>query len=233
MKSANEAVYRELREAIIYGEYEPGTPLGEVELSERFQVSRTPVREALRRLVGEGLVSTRKRGLAVNTFTPSDVREVYDLRALLEGHAAALAAKRATAEHVATLRDMNDLYTRLIEAVPTTPASADHAEHAKGIMQQNSRFHSVILDSAGNDRLFYLIARVMVLPLVFRSFYWYDAHELRTSAQVHSLLINAIADGDADRARSAMTEHIYHARDFVLDHLEPEETETEELAWIL
>lgn len=220
VKNANEGIYPRLREAIIFGEYPPGSPLGEVELSLRFEVSRTPIREALKRLAGEGLVSNRGRGLAVNTFSPPDVREVYDLRALLEGHAASLAAKHARRDQLDELHRLNDGYLSIVETTPSPSKGAHQAEHAKALMQQNSLLHSLILDCAGNQRLHFLVSRVMVLPLVFRSFYWYNAHELRTSAQAHALLINAIADGDADRARSAMTEHIYHGRDFVLGHLE-------------
>lgn len=228
VENANEAVYRQLREAIVYGEYAPGTPLGEVDLSERYRVSRTPVREALKRLAGEGLVTERRRGLAVKRFTSLDAREVYDLRALLEGYAASLVARNVTGEAVASLRLLNLRYEELVAAVTSPPGTPAHAEQAKVIMQQNSAFHSAILSYAGNERLTFLVSRVMVLPLVFRSFYWYDAHELRTSAQAHELLINAIADRDPDRARSAMTEHIYYGRDFVLKRLELDTEEESE-----
>jgi DNA-binding GntR family transcriptional regulator len=225
VENANDAVYRQLREAIIYGEYAPGTPLGEVELSERFDVSRTPVREALKRLAGEGLVTQRKRGLAVKNFSATDVRDIYDLRALLEGYAASLAARGASDVEVARLHELNQVYGELVAAVTGEPGSAEHAAHAKWIMEQNALFHSAVLTMAGNERLNFLVSRVMVLPLVFRSFYWYDDLELRTSAQAHDLLVRAIADRDPDRARSAMTEHIYYGRDFVLRHLDSENDE--------
>lgn len=231
MKNANEVVYLKLREAIIYGEYPPGTALGEVELSERYQVSRTPVREALKRLAGEGLVSTRTRGLAVNAFSSSDVMEVYDLRALLEGYAASLAAKHARPDQIEQLRVHNARYLSVVESKPTTTDPELHAEHAKEVMAQNGLIHSLVLDCAGNERLNFLMSRVMVLPLIFRSFYWYDAHELRISAEAHVLLINAIANQDADRARSAMTEHIFHARDFVLEHMDADPADVSGPTW--
>src|SRR5690606_89169 len=111
----------------------------------------------------------RRRGLAVKHFSALDVREVYDLRALLEGYAASLAARSVTDVDVECLRQLNRAYGHLVASATAEPGTSAHAGHAKAIMQQNAALHSAVLSYAGNDRLQFLISRVMVLPLVFRS----------------------------------------------------------------
>src|SRR5512136_1769949 len=91
--AAVDRVYARLRSGILDGSYPQGARLGEVELAETLGVSRTPVREALRRLGSEGLVETLpNKGARVRTWSPQELDAISDLRALLEGHGAALAA---------------------------------------------------------------------------------------------------------------------------------------------
>src|SRR5437763_11279132 len=99
-----EEVAQMLRRAIISGELDSGTHLVESVLSERFQVSRAPIREALRELESEGLVESRKRGVYVKALTLQDVWELYDLRKMLEGAAVELAVARFDEDDVAALR---------------------------------------------------------------------------------------------------------------------------------
>lgn len=219
MSNSNEIVYERIREAIIYGDIAPGSALGEVELSERYQISRTPVREALKRLAGEGLLTRRKRGLAVKSYTRREVSEVYDLRALLESYAAALAAGSAMSDHVAQLRNANLRYESAVRNVIARLGDAGHAQRVRSVIEENTRFHDAVLATAGHSQLDFLVSRVMVLPLVFRSFFWGDEHDLLMSCRAHDVLITAIEEGDSDRARSAMSEHIYVGRDHVLRHL--------------
>ena len=93
-----------LRRAIISGELDSGTHLVESVLSERFQVSRAPIREALRELEGEGLVESRRRGVYVKALTQEDVSELYSLRMMLEGAAVELAVSRFDEDDIAALR---------------------------------------------------------------------------------------------------------------------------------
>lgn len=220
MCSATDLVYEQLREAIIYGECPPGMALGEVELSARYNVSRTPVREALKRLAGEGLVSKRKRGLAVKSYSPTAVRDVYDLRALLEGYAAALAAEQTNTEQLELMRIHNAKYEAAVGKVIELMGKEGHAGRIKTVIEANAQFHDAIVDCAGNSQLAHLASNVMVLPLVFRSFYWGDENALLASCRAHRVIIEAIEGGDTGRAKSAMCEHIYVGRDFVISRLE-------------
>lgn len=223
MANANEAVYQRVREAIIYGEYEPGTAIGEVELSRRFETSRTPVREALRRLTGEGLVATRGRGIAVKRYTKAEIRETYDLRALLEGYGATLLAGKATKSQIVELRKLNRDYDVCAQEAIRSLGTPEHPRHIRLLMDQNTLFHNAILGYGGNAQLHSLASRVMVIPLMFQSFSWCDAHELQTSYRAHDLLVTAIEEGDPERAKSAMTEHVYRGRDYVMQQLRNEE----------
>ncbi len=104
-------VYDTLRQGILDGRYAPGTRLGEADLADSLGVSRTPVREALRRLGSEGLLATLpNKGARVRTWTAGELGDIFDLRALLEGHAAARAATRVTD---ADINVMNNLVTRM------------------------------------------------------------------------------------------------------------------------
>ena len=122
-------VYDTLRQGILDGTYAQGARLGEADLADALGVSRTPVREALRRLGSEGLLATLpNKGARVRTWTAGELGDIFDLRALLEGHAAARAATRVTDADISA---MNDLVTRMEAATGArmTKRSHDHRCH--------------------------------------------------------------------------------------------------------
>ncbi len=138
-----EAVATELRRAIVTGALAPGVHLHEPMLAQKFGVSRVPIREALARLEHEGLVRGEpRRGMFVVGMSPATVHEVYDMRILLEVHAARLAAERATVDDLARLQGI------VIEM-------ADAAARDEGgeLAQLDLRFHRELIDCAGHGRL--------------------------------------------------------------------------------
>jgi GntR family transcriptional regulator, gluconate operon transcriptional repressor len=131
-----------LRRAIISGELDNGTHLVESVLSERFRVSRAPIREALRELESEGLVESRKRGVYVKSLTPQDVWELYHLRTMLETATVELAAARFDEKDIAALRAQ-------LETMASAAATGERAAFAKADMG----FHTELFERIGHRRL--------------------------------------------------------------------------------
>ncbi|MEU6385763.1 GntR family transcriptional regulator [Streptomyces bauhiniae] len=192
--SVRERVLAALRQDIIAGRLGPGDRLVERELADRYGVSRVPVREAIRALVGEGFVLFESaRRTVVRRLTPDDVRELFELREALEVYAAGLAASRATPGALAELREL------LAEA-----ATATQAGEAEAITDVNTRFHDRILAMAGNGLLISVLEPVdgRLRWLTRRNAEW---PQLLTE---HHALYAAIASGDPDRARAHALDHV-------------------------
>jgi DNA-binding GntR family transcriptional regulator len=206
--------YDFIRNAIIEGDYEPGQRLTEEYLAAELNLSRTPVREAIKRLEIEGLVTPLKRGVSVRTFSKKDIKQIYDLRALLEGYAASQAALFRTENDINEMNKTNRLYAGAIDRM-----GEFHPVNIKEIVRLNNKFHEIILFASKNDHIHFLISKVVVLPLVFRSFHWYDKQEIIRSLDNHQTISEAIQNRDPDRAKTAMLEHIYRGHDHVLNHL--------------
>jgi DNA-binding GntR family transcriptional regulator len=208
-RSASEAACEVIRAAIIDGRLPPAQRLKEEELARELGMSRTPVREALLMLQSEGLVeSIPRRGATVRAYAVDDLDDTYQLRALLEGYAARRAASRITAEDVARLEESCDRFDRL-----------GAADDLRELVKENLFFHNVILDAAESDRLRGLVRKVIEIPLVYKSFYWYSADQKFISQHYHRQLARALRAGDAERAELIMNEHVLEARDFLLAQL--------------
>ncbi|MGE7780458.1 GntR family transcriptional regulator [Peribacillus sp. NPDC097264] len=207
--------YNYIKDAIINGKFEPGMRLGEESLAKELKLSRTPIREAIKQLESEGLVTPLKRGVSVRHFTHKDIQQIYDLRALLEGYTASQAALHRTNENLKKMKEANDRYEKAIDRYKEADLNS-----IKEVVNFNQQFHEAIISACNNPHIYFHLSKVVVVPLVFRSFYWYDAFELKRSLEVHKTIITAIQNQDSERSRVAMTEHIYQGRDQVLAHLE-------------
>ncbi|HEU4448584.1 MAG TPA: GntR family transcriptional regulator [Gaiellaceae bacterium] len=208
-RSASAAASEVIREAIIDGRLPPGQRLKEEELARELGMSRTPVREALLMLESEGLVeSIPRRGATVRSYAVDDLADVYQLRALLEGYAARRAATRISAEDVARLEASCERFDRL-------RAEDDLLD----LVKENLLFHSVVLEAAESARLGTLVRKVIEIPLVYKSFYWYSPEQKLISQHYHRQLARALATGDGERAELIMKEHVLEARDFLLTQL--------------
>ncbi len=213
MQSLSRTASREaaelIRAAIVEGRLQPGERLKEERLARELGVSRTPVREALLFLEAEGAVVLQpNRGATVRRYTPEDIRDAYDLRALLEGHAARRAAERIAADAL----DALTASCRRFDAL--------RAGEVAELARENHLFHHTILEAAGSERLGSMVRGVVELPLVYKAFFWYSPEQQRRSAHHHRLLERALRAGDARRAELVMQEHVFEARDFLLEELE-------------
>ena len=208
-----------LRHAILIGEYGPDERLVEEQVAGRLGVSRTPVRQALAMLEAEGLVEiSPNRGATVCSFSLDDVWDVYDLRAVLEGHAARRAAARIEKPELTKLRE---LAAEMEGAEPGRLGG--HEGEVRWLVARNGEFHGAVVAASRNGRLRRLIERTVEVPLVFKAFFWYGPAERAISNHYHRQIVRALEARDAERAEILMREHVYEGRDFVIRALTEED----------
>jgi DNA-binding GntR family transcriptional regulator len=217
VRNASVAATELIRSAIVDGRLHPGQRLKEEELARELGISRTPVREALLMLQAEGLVdASPNRGAKVRAHTAQDLDDLYQLRALLEGHAARRAASRLTDEAIASLHASCKRFGALLENDQT---------NLRELVKENVAFHETILDGAGSVRLAAMVRNVIELPLVYRSYIWYSPEQQRISGHYHAQITRALEARDAERAEIIMKEHIFEARDHLVAHVRELEAE--------
>jgi len=205
VRNASVAATALIRDAIIEGRLEPGKRLKEDELARELGISRTPIREALRVLQSEDLVvATPNRGAVVRAHAAEELEDLYDLRALLEGHAARRAAERITDAQIEELRASCSRF------------AAVRPDDLAGLVRENLVFHNAILDIAGSARLASMAGKVIQLPLVYNSYRWYSPEQKRISARYHDRIVDALAAHDAEQAQLIMSEHVLAARDVLV-----------------
>ncbi|KRF46749.1 GntR family transcriptional regulator [Terrabacter sp. Soil810] len=203
--SGGQLVYAELRRRILSLELEPGQRLYEPELATALQVSRTPLREALRLLLAEDLVDQLPTGgMVVRPLTASDIEELYGVRAALEGLMTGEAARRLTDDDAAALRRLLDRNERLV-------GNADDA------MRAGHDLHLRIADIAGHGWASRLHAQVDGHMSRYRPF-TNESQARRTAAlQEHREIVAALTERDPDEARRRAESHVLAARDVALD----------------
>ncbi len=193
-------IYQQLRDAILSGRYEPGTFLRERNLAAKFQVSRTPVREALRQLERDGQVRlTPHVGAEVKDVSIQDLFEVLEMRRCLEPYAARLAALRMTPAMEANLQGMRKIFEDALARQPV-PASI------RRLIAADRRLHSLILNAAGNRRIARAITDVSLSIQRYR--YFGISHRFRRNTQEHLDLITALVRRDAAATETAMARHL-------------------------
>jgi DNA-binding GntR family transcriptional regulator len=206
----SEGVARILRDAILAGQFKPGQPLRERLLADELGISRTPIREALFILQGEGLVDLiPNRGATVRAITARDIAQIYALRAVLEAHAARLAAESHTDRQLAQLEDA---YARLRRLGPRS-SSADQA-HA------DLFFHNCISAATGSDLVQTITRQVLAVTASYRSHYAYRTEQIKIANQQHRAILDAVRDRDGDLAAKLVGEHITWSSHVALEHFE-------------
>lgn len=198
-----ESVTDALRDAILDGLIPASTWLREEDLAAELQVSRTPIREALRRLTAEGLaVRVPNQGVQVTPMTIEDVLAVYTVRENLEGLAARLAANRAEKPLIDELTHVN-----------AAMAECAEAEDPAKMYRLNLEFHRVIRESSGNQYLKRFLTLVEHAVRRFGATTYEIPGRMATTIEEHERIIKAIGARNPDEAEQAAREHMRHTRD--------------------
>ena len=193
-----DVVFNTLRDAILKGELEPGERLMEIQLAERLGVSRTPIREAIRKLELEGLVlMIPRKGAEVAKISEKSLRDVLEVRRSLEELAAELACQRMDAE---ALKDLEDAQKAFIQAVKSgeTMTMAEADEH----------FHDVIYMGTGNTRLVQILNNLREQMYRYRLEYVKDARTHSIIISEHNDIIKQIRDKNVPVAKTVIHQHI-------------------------
>jgi DNA-binding GntR family transcriptional regulator len=190
--------YAELRDRLVTLRIAPGEPIDEDQLGAQLQMGRTPVREAIKRLALENLVTVfPRRGTFASEINITDLAHISDVRAVLEGHAAARAAERLTDDQ------RTELETLLQEL-----AQSEGSDDSDALMALDARVHRFIYRCAANPYMAETLGRYYNLSLRI----WYLVIDrlphLFARVHEHDDVLHAIADGDPERARSILADHV-------------------------
>ncbi len=205
-KPLREQVYDQLKRRILTGKIRPGTRMMEIELAEDLGVSRTPVREAVRELGKEGLVTIEpRRGNFASEISVKDMIDILTVREDLDALAAYLASSRITKGEEQKLLELTDRYAAAIEAGDMdTMIRADEA------------FHKRIARLSGNKTLAQIVSTVQTQVLRFRYLYYEDLANYKNMPAEHREIIEALMSGDSEHARSIAFDHVRRLKDFVM-----------------
>jgi len=199
-------VYEMVKRGILEGTFAGGEPLREQQLAEMTDASRTPVREALRRLIADGLVTMgQNRRCHVAQFSPGEVQTVYEIRTRLESYAAELACERIDDEGIALLKEINGRIEDLGPEVSKVSVNK--------FLELNSEFHLAIVRMSGSNQLEAALSAALTMPLVLLKHYiWGDRVRIALSQQQHQEIILALQSGNRRWASSCMASHIQTSR---------------------
>lgn len=202
--SKADQVHRLLKEEIELGQLAPGTPLSELSLVERTGASRTPVREALRRLAAEGLVDlTPRRGARVSRVSLQSVRDLFDFRSMLEP-AAVRQATEAAAADPELRRSFADLRTEFVRIQRRVPSQ----DRSRAFYALADRFDWAIVGATRNEHLRRTIAELRPHTARLRNLSHVDPARVDVSVAEHLVICDAVLAGDADVAARTIAAHL-------------------------
>ena len=202
--SKADVVHRQLRAEIESGALPPGTPLTELALVERMGASRTPIREALRRLAAEGLADlVPRQGARVSRVSLRNVRDLFDFRTLLEPQ-----AMRQTAEAVPGDRELHGTLIRLRGAFTGIQGRGPSPARSAAFYELADRFDWTVIGATGNQHLRRTIAELRPHTARLRNLSHGDPGRLEVSLVEHLRMCDALIAGDGDEAAASCTEHL-------------------------
>ena len=211
-KPLRDLVLEALREAILNGTLKPRERLMEIQLAEELGVSRTPVREALRKLELEGfIVMVPRKGAYVADLSIKDIADVFEIRIALEGLAAALAAERITDE------ELEAMEKHLVEK-----AEAIKKNDMVKLVEVDTKFHEALYGASRNDRLITIINNLREQIQRFRTSSLAMPGRMQQSLEEHRSIVEAIQSRDIALARQTAQEHIENAESWMIESLKNE-----------
>jgi DNA-binding GntR family transcriptional regulator len=208
-KPLREVVFESLREAIIGGRLKPGERLMEAQLAEELGVSRTPVREAIRKLELEGFVAMLPRkGAYVAGISLKDIVDVFEIRGALEALAAGLAAERITEG------ELDQMERCLLQA-----SEAGDRENLSAFVAVDTGFHELIYRASRNQRLFQIVTLLQEQVQRFRTVSLSQPGRFKDATEEHRQIIEAISERNVELAQNLAKEHIENAEQSMLQSL--------------
>lgn len=205
-KPLREVIFNTLREAIIVGELKPGERLMEVQLAEKMGVSRTPVREAIRKLELEGLVNMiPRKGAHVADLSVKDIMDVLEVRASLDGLATALSAERITEDELKELKHVQMQFIGYVEK-----------DNLQGSVKKDVEFHDIIYRSSRNDKLIQIASNLREQVQRFRVIYLKDYSSTKEIIKEHTDIYEAILNRDPETAQKIAQRHIKNQEETII-----------------
>lgn len=200
-----EIVYEELKMQILKGQIVPGTRMMEVEMAEEMGVSRTPIREAIRKLEKEGLVTIEpRRGAYASQISIKDMVEILEVRQNMEGLAAFYAAIRMSPESKDELKRVAAKYNKAVEE-----------ENTPDMIKYDTRFHHMIVEGCDNKILVNMVEQLQELVLRFRYIYYDSFKRAEKMPAEHQEILNSIINGNTESARKAADIHIERLKEMI------------------
>ena len=197
-KPLREVIFNTLREAIIVGELKPGERLMEVQLAEKMGVSRTPVREAIRKLELEGLVNMiPRKGAHVADLSVKDIMDALEVRACLDVLATALSAERITDEELKELKRVQLQFVQYVEK-----------GNLQGLVKKDVEFHDIIYNSSRNEKLIQITNNLREQVQRFRVIYLKDYDSTKEIIKEHTEIFEALEKRDRELAQKVAQKHI-------------------------
>lgn len=208
-----DVVFNTLRQAILKGELEPGERLMEIQLANRLGVSRTPIREAIRKLELEGLViMIPRKGAEVARITEKDLKDVLEVRCALEVLAVELACEKITGEQISELKRCMKDFKRAANGMDIT-----------AIAEKDVKFHDVIFEATDNKRLIQILNNLREQMYRYRVEYLKDFKRHASLAEEHELITRYLEEGNIEEARKTIKHHIYNQEIAVRENIIKEE----------
>lgn len=205
-KPLREVIFNTLREAIIVGELKPGERLMEVQLADKMGVSRTPVREAIRKLELEGLVEMLPRkGAHVADLSVKDIMDVLEVRATLDGLASMLSATRITDDELKDLKHVQAQFISFVEK-----------DNLQGSIKKDVEFHDIIYRSSRNEKLIQIANNLREQVQRFRVIYLKDFSSTKELIREHADIIDGISRKDSEIAQKYAQKHIRNQEETII-----------------
>ena len=203
--SLADQIFEKLERDILVGDFPKGEILTETKLSEILGVSRTPIREALRRLEQERIIEMTTKGAKVLGISYEDISEIYEIRLRIEGYASSRCALYATEEQLAELREILELQLFYLER-----------KNPEKIMEYDSLFHQKLYELSASAPLSYTLTELHKKIIKFRKTSVELTERAKHSCEEHKEIYDAIANRDAALAEALTIAHIKSARDNIL-----------------
>ena len=211
-KSLGEVVFEYLRDEIMAGKLKPGQRLMENTIAEKLGVSRTPVREAIRKLEKEKFITMiPRKGAYVTRINAKEILDVLEIRRVLEGFAADLASRRMSDSEKRALRKSNEKFEKFMKNLDV-----------QGMIKKDREFHDLIFKATKNERLIGLVRELHEQFHRFRLIYFNETSSYTNIQKWHTLILEAIENGNADEAKKHAEDHVAEIEKSVITWAESE-----------